>query len=71
MITGTKSAAQTVVIGGSDSADVIASGTTTAPIYTVDTSSISSGGFKVFTLTVSEALKLDIVYYITLTVASA
>jgi len=69
VITGVKTSAQTVVIGGADLSDVTASGTATAPIYTIDTSSITGGGFKVFTLTVSEALNLDIVYAITVIVA--
>ena len=69
VLTGTKSAAQTVVIGGTNAANVTAGGTPTAPTYTVDTSSVSAaGGSKVFTLTVSEAAKAEIVYTVTVTV---
>lgn len=71
VITGTKLAGQTVVVGGADSADVTAAGTATAPTYTVDTSSVAAaGGNKVFTLTVSEAGKADIVYAVTVIVAA-
>jgi hypothetical protein len=70
VLTGAKLAAQTVVIGGTNAANVTAGGTPTAPTYTVDTSSVSAaGGSKVFTLTVSEAGKADIVYTVTVTVA--
>ena len=72
VITGTKTAAQTVAIGGADAADVNADNTSdTAPTYTVDTAAIaSSGGSKTFTLTVSETGKGDIVYTVTVTVAT-
>ncbi len=68
VLTGTKLAAQTVAIGGTNAANVTAGGTAVAPTYTVDTSSVSTGGSKVFTLTVSEAAKADIVYTVTVTV---
>jgi len=70
VLTGTKLAGQAVVIGGADAAAVIATGTGTAPIYTIDTSSVAAaGGSKVFTLTVSETGKIDVVYTVTVTVA--
>jgi len=70
VLTGTKTAAQTVAIGGANAGNVIAGGSSTAPTYLVDTSSVSAtGGSKVFTLTVSEAGKANIVYTVTVTVA--
>ncbi|MDD4390820.1 MAG: S-layer homology domain-containing protein [Eubacteriales bacterium] len=71
VITGTKTAAQTVTIGGANAADVTATGTATAPIYTVDTTGVAAaGGNKTFTLTVSEAGKADLVYTVTVVVAA-
>ena len=71
VLTGTKLVGQAVVLGGANASDVIAAGTGTAPIYTVNTSSVSAtGGSKVFTLTVSETGKADIVYTVTVTVAA-
>ena len=71
VITGTKTAAQTVVVGGTDGSDVTAGGTDTAPTYTVDTSAVATaGGSKTFTLTVSEDGKTDIAYTVTVTVAT-
>ena len=70
IITGTKTAAQTVAIGGTNAVDVTAAGTGTAPTYTVDTTAIQAGGGnKTFTLTVSEANKNPITYTVTVTVA--
>ena len=72
VLTGTKLAAQTVAIGGTDAASVTAGGTNVAPTYTVNTASVAAaGGSKVFTLTVSETGKADIVYTVTVTVAGA
>jgi hypothetical protein len=72
VITATKLASQTVVVSGTNLADVTAAGTSTTPTYTVNTTSIAtSGGSKVFTLTVSEANKEDIVYNVTINVESA
>jgi len=70
VITGTKLASQSVVVGGAASGNVVVTGTATAPIYTVDTSSVAAtGGSEVFTLTVSEAGKSNIVYTVTVVVA--
>ncbi len=71
VITGTKTAAQTVAVDGTNKTDVTAGGTDTAPTYTVDTSAIASaGGSKTFTLKVSENGKSDITYTVTVTVAN-
>lgn len=70
VITGTKTSAQSVAVGGTDQSDVSAGGSDTAPTYTVNTTSIAStGGSKTFTLTVSEASHTSIVYNVTVTVA--
>jgi hypothetical protein len=67
VITGTKLEGQTVVIGGTDIGNVTVENTSaTTPIYTVDT---EADGSKVFTLTVSEIGKSDIVYTVTVVVA--
>jgi len=69
-ITGTKTAAQSVTVGGVDADKVTAAGEATEPVYTIDTSAIAAeGGTYEFTLTVSEAGKADIVYNVTVTVA--
>ena len=69
-ITGTKTAAQSVAVGGTDADKVTAAGEATEPTYTIDTSTIAAvGGTYEFTLTVSEAGKADIVYNVTVTVA--
>lgn len=65
VLTVTKTAEQTVSVGGTDAANVAPGGDGTAITYTVDT----SGGSKSFTLTVSEAGKSDITYTVTVTVA--
>ncbi|MEN6348832.1 MAG: cadherin-like beta sandwich domain-containing protein [Syntrophomonas sp.] len=71
IIPGTKTAAQTVTIGGTDAALAVADGTNTAPTYEVNTDSIkAAGGSKTFTLTISETGKTSIVYAITVTVAA-
>jgi hypothetical protein len=63
VLTGTKTAAQTVVVGGANAGLVTAAGTATAPTYTVDTSSISAtGGSVSFTLTVAQPGYSSIVY---------
>ena len=69
VLTGTKLSGQAVVVGGAAAADVIAAGTGTAPTYAVNTTSVAAGGSKVFTLTVSETGKVDVVYTVTVTVA--
>lgn len=72
VLTATKTAAQSVEIGGTDSSDVSAGGGDTDPTYTVNTTSVSSaGGSKSFTLTVSESNKTSITYNVTVTVAGA
>ena len=72
VLTATKTAAQSVEIGGTDSGDVSAGGTETNPTYTVNTTSVSSaGGSKSFTLTVSESNKTSITYNVTVTVAGS
>ncbi|MBN1321445.1 MAG: S-layer homology domain-containing protein [Thermoleophilia bacterium] len=68
VLTATKSPAQTVTLGGTDAALVTVSGSTNAPAYTVNTSTIATGGTKVFNLTVSESGKADVVYTVTITV---
>lgn len=70
VLTGTKTAAQTVTVGGTDATDVSAAGTATAPTYTVNTSSIATGGSKTFTLTVAEPGMSSITYTVTVTVAA-
>lgn len=71
VLTATKTAAQSVAVGGTDQGDVSAGGTDTAPTYTVNTSSVSAaGGSKTFTLTVSEANHNAITYNVTVTVAA-
>ena len=70
VIAGTKTAAQTVAIGGTSVADVTAAGTDTAPTYTVNTGEVATGGgSKTFTLTIAEANKNPITYTVTVTVA--
>lgn len=70
VITGTKTALQTVTIGGTDKAKVTATGTATAPIYTIDTSAIkTTGGTYTFTLSVAQKDKLTLVYTVTVVVA--
>jgi hypothetical protein len=70
VITATKLAGQTVAFSGTNSADVTAAGTSTAPTYTVSTSSVAtSGGSKTFTLTVSESNKTNIIYNFTINVS--
>ena len=70
VITGTKTDAQTVAVGGTGSSDVTPGGTGTAPTYTVDTSDVATAGGSVeFTLTVQEADHTSIVYNFTVTVA--
>lgn len=72
VLTGGLSVGQTVVVGGIDGIDVIQDATaSTAPTFTVDTSSVAAaGGSKTFTLTVKETGKADIVYNVTVTVAN-
>lgn len=70
ILTGGKSASQTVSIGGINASSVTAGGTDTIPVYTIDTADISTGGNKSFTLTVQETGKTNLVYSITLTVAA-
>ncbi|NPV89693.1 MAG: hypothetical protein HPY50_02810 [Firmicutes bacterium] len=69
VISGVKTAPQLITIGGTNASVVTAGGTETNPTYTVDTSDITSGGSKTFTLTVSEADHLDIVYTVHVTVS--
>ena len=65
VLTATKTAAQTIVAGGTDVADVTVSDNT----CTVDTSAVASaGGSKSFTLTVNEDGHTAIVYNVTVTV---
>lgn len=72
VVTGTKTAGQTVTLGGTDSAKVTATGTATAPIYTIDTDLIkTTGGTYEFTMTVSETSKTDQVYTVSVIVAAA
>ena len=71
VLTGTKTSAQEVKVGGTNASDVSPAGSATAPTYTVNTSSVSAaGGSKSFTLTVSEDAHSTIVYNVTVTVAS-
>lgn len=79
VITGTKIAGQTIVVGDydgppDDSPNVTPGGTATAPTYTVNTTTPGdnvslTGGNKTFILTVSEAGKSNIVYTINVQVA--
>ena len=72
VITGTKTAAQSVDVGGTNSGDVTPGGGNTDPTYTVNTTDVATaGGSKTFTLTVSEADHTSIVYNVTVTVAGA
>ena len=72
VLTGTKTAAQTVEISGENASLVSAAGTDTNPTYTVNTDSIkTTGGSVSFTLTVNEAGYLPMVYTVTVTVAGA
>lgn len=73
VLTATKTAAQTIAIGGTDSGVVEQqSGETTAPTFTVTTTDIqSTGGTKNFTLTVSEPSTTSIVYNVAVTVAGS
>ena len=72
VITGTKTAAQSVEVGGTNSGDVTPGGGDTDPTYTVNTTDVATaGGSKTFTLTVSEADHTSIVYNVTVTVAGA
>lgn len=72
VITGTKTAEQSIAVGGTNQADVTPGGGDTDPSYTVDTSSIASaGGSSEFTLTVSQPDYTSIVYTVTITVAGA
>jgi len=64
VLTGTKTAEQSVTVGGANAADVTPGGTDTTPTYTVDT----SGGSKGFTLAVSESGKSGITYTVAVTV---
>lgn len=71
VLTGTKTADQTVAIGGANAAAVAAAGTATTPTYTINTDDIkAAGGTKTFTLTVSEPGKANIVYTVTVIVAA-
>ena len=71
VITATKTAAQTVVVGGTNAANVTSGGTAIGPTHTVATADIAvAGGTKTFSLTVSEAGKADIVYTVTVNVAA-
>lgn len=65
-ITGTKTAAQTITVGGTDAASVTTGGTDTAPTYAM--TGLTAGDSKTFTLTVSEANMRDIVYTVNVTV---
>ncbi|HWR61845.1 MAG TPA: fibronectin type III domain-containing protein, partial [Clostridia bacterium] len=67
---GTKTAAQSVTIGGMNKGSVTIGGDVTAPTFTIDTADISAGGNKAFTLTVSEEGYSDVVYNITVAVAA-
>ncbi|HWR61069.1 MAG TPA: immunoglobulin-like domain-containing protein, partial [Clostridia bacterium] len=70
VLTGTKTAAQTVAVSGADATAVTSAGTATAPAYTVNTADIAAtGGIKEFTLTVSETGKNSITYNIKVAVA--
>ena len=68
-ITATKTAAQTIAVGGADAAEVDVVDNATAPTYTID--SLSAGNTKTFTLTVSEPDMRDIVYTVNVTVKSS
>lgn len=71
VLTATKTAAQSVAVGGTDQGDVTPAGSDTAPTYTVNTTTIqAAGGSKTFTLTVSESSHTSIVYNVTVTVAA-
>lgn len=71
VITGAKTAAQTVAVSGANASDVTAGGTDTAPTYTVDTSPVAAAGGDVdFSLTVTESGKGAITYTVKVTVAA-
>ena len=71
-ITGTRTANQTAnTIGGTDSSDVTPTDSSTSPTYAVNTTGVSSGGSKTFTLTVKETNHADVIYTVTVTVAGA
>lgn len=72
-LTGTKLAAQSVTVGGTDAGDVTPSGESgTSPTFVIDTTAEStSGGAVNFTITVSQDNYNSIVYNVTVTVAGA
>lgn len=71
VITGTALSTQSIAVGGTNSSDVSAAGTTTSPTYTVNTSTVAAeGGAMNFTLTVSEDKHTSITYNVTVTVAA-
>ena len=71
VLTATKTAAQSIAVGGTDQGDVTPGENDTNPTYTVNTTSVqAAGGSKTFTLTVSEASHTSITYNVTVTVAA-
>ena len=72
VITGTKTATQVITVGGTNQSLVTPGGTSTAPTYTIDTSSVATDGGSVnFTLAVTEDGHTPITYIVTVTVAGA
>ena len=70
VITGAAQAGQTIEVAGTNAENVTPSGSATAPIYTVDTSSIAAaGGSLNFTLTASQSGYTAVTYNVTVTVA--
>ena len=71
VLKGTKTAQQSVTIGGMNKGSVTIDETDPlAPVFTINTAAISAGGNEAFTLTVSENGYSDVVYNITLGVAA-
>lgn len=72
-LTGTKLAAQTIAVGGTDAGDVTPSGESgTSPTFVIDTTAESSAGGSVnFTITVGQDGYTSIEYDVTVTVAGA
>lgn len=67
-MTGTKTPTQTVTIDGTNATSVTKSASATAPVYTVDTSGITGGGIKTFTITLNQTGHASIAYTVTVAV---
>lgn len=71
VITGAAQSGQSIAVAGTNATNVTPGGSTTAPTFTVDTSSVASdGGSLNFTLTVSETGYQPVTYNVTVTIAA-